>query len=577
MSQQNHIQNAIESAYSLYEHKNYHECIDLCIQILSIDYARAEVWNLAGLVLLELQNPIHAISYLTQAHDLCPHEISYALNLAESHRRALNPAKCVEILTQFLAANAKANDNPTLHFNLAKAYSDLEDSIQSVWHYGIAIKLDPNDLGAMFNLANAKVNLKQFGEAIELYINALQRGYLDAGVNLANTYTQIGFFSEALSVYEALYTHYCDDADFLFNYANALNYARANAQHTQALYQRAIALDPHKVQYCINYAHFLLKSLHFQAGFQIYEERKKLPNMLPQGITKLWNYDKHWNAEDFVGKNVLIYHEQGLGDSIMFARFLPLVKAKAKSVQLIIQEPLIELFTYLGYTCVSSNGYLDIQQEKRTYDIAISLLSLPLALGITQADEIACDTSTQSLFALNKTLEQNIQDKRKSQSLKVGICFSTDSKFPEAQSKNIPLALLLNALQDCQVYSLNKATQGRLGEYKLREAPQNMTESGIQGIIEPRLDHFMDTAQVIAELDIVVSIDSAVAHLSASMGKPTIVLLHKRYDWRWGNGVSTPWYEHVRAITQSKMDEWSDVVQNLKICLQSHKNLKATW
>ena len=82
------------------------------------------------------------------------------------------------------------------------------------------------------------------------------------------------------------------------------------------------------------------------------------------------------------------------------------------------------------------------------------------------------------------------------------------------------------------------------------------------------MNDFADTYDIIKDMDMVISIDTAVAHLSASMGKHTLVLLHKSYDWRWGNGISTPWYEDVVCMTQSKMGEWSDVAHNIKAYLK---------
>lgn len=538
MSQQSfNITSAVHSAFRLYEGEQYHECVDICIQILGIDCTRADIWNLAGIVMLKLELYEKAVEYFAQAAHFAPNDLSHRINLAEAYRRGGNPRASIDELTLLLEQEKVMEENPTLHFNLAKAYSDIEDSQNSIRHYTIAIKLDPDDLGAMFNLANAQVSLKHFGEAIELYLNALSKGYLDAGVNLANTYVQIGLFSEALEVYRGIYQYYKDDSDFLFNYANALNYANASPQDTQTLYQQAIGLNPQRSEYCINYAHFLLKHLDLTNGFRIYEERKKLPNMLPQGITKLWE-----QSECLSDKNVLVYHEQGLGDSIMFSRFVPLLQKVTKNVIVLIQEPLLPLFQKFNIPCICGIT------EDLEYDVAISLLSLPYALGISHKQELEflplCDTPRIKAHRVKK----------------IGICFSTDSAFPESANKNIPLEVLMSALKDAQslgveIYSLNKAHCENLADF---------------GIIQKPMNDFLQTYEIIKEMDLVISIDTAVAHLSGSMGKHTLVLLNKRYDWRWGNGISTPWYENVLCMTQSKMGQWSDVAHNLKSYLGSY-------
>lgn len=538
MSQQNlNISSAVHLAFKLYEEEKYAECVEVCIQILGVDCTRADVWSLAGIVMMKLEIYERAVEYFTQASHCAPDDVSHRINLAEAYRRGKNPQASIAELTSLLAKQSSLMENPTLHFNLAKAYSDIEDSQNSIKHYSIAIKLDPDDLGAMFNLANAQVSLKHFGEAIELYWSALSRGYLDAGVNLANTYVQIGLFSEALEVYRAIYSYYKDDSDFLFNYANALNYANASPQETQTFYQQAIGLNPNKSEYCINYAHFLLKHLDLAHGFRIYEERKRLPNMLPQGIAKLWCKD----MSELRDKNVLVYYEQGLGDSLMFMRFLPLLQEIAKSTLVLIQEPLLPLFQKWHIPCVSS---ID---EVAEYDVAISLLSLPYALGVSHKQDLQslpfCDEQKQACGVK-----------------KIGICFSTDSAFAESANKNMPLAVLMSALEwvrelGIEIYSLNKAYCEDIHQFEIIQKPMN---------------DFLQTYEIIEEMDLVISIDTAVAHLSASMGKHTLVLLNKRYDWRWGNGISTPWYEHVLCLTQSKMGQWGDVANNLRSYLRSY-------
>lgn len=545
MSQQKFdVVSAVETAYQLYEHKHYHQCMDICISILSIDCTRADIWHLAGVVMFELEFYDRAVEYFTQAAQCQPTESYHRINLAESYRRSGNPARCITELENLLLEDSKMQNNSNLHFNLAKAYSDIEDSQSSIKHYTIAIKLDPNDLGAMFNLANAQVSLKHFGEAIELYLSALNRGYLDAGVNLANTYVQIGLFREAVQVYNVLYEHYKDDSDFLFNYANALNYANDDMQHALALYNQAIAFNPNRVEYCINYAHFLLKNLHFEEGFRIYEERKKLPKMLPENIINLWQYNGE--QSDFTNKFVLVYHEQGFGDSIMFARFLPLLAQRAKGVCIIAQKPLVPLFAKMQIPCVDSLNKVG------QYDVAISLVSLPLALGIKSVEDL------HAMPLKYEDIKESDDRETKDKSIKkIGICFSTDSHFSEAEAKSIPLHILMDVLQEyhhnIEIYSLNKAQCEHIDKYD---------------IIQRDMNDFADTYDIIKDMDMVISIDTAVAHLSASMGKHTLVLLHKSYDWRWGNGISTPWYEDVVCMTQSKMGEWSDVAHNIKAYLK---------
>lgn len=106
------IATAVEMAYKLYQQKQYHQCVDICIQILAIDYTRADIWNLAGIVMLELKIYKRAIEYFTQAAKCNQRDLDYQINLAEAYRRSGNPTQCVEKLEWLLNAGNVSNLNP---------------------------------------------------------------------------------------------------------------------------------------------------------------------------------------------------------------------------------------------------------------------------------------------------------------------------------------------------------------------------------------------------------------------------------------------------------------------------------
>ena len=127
-------------AHQLYQSQRYHECIDICIQILGIDYTQAQVWSLAGMVMLELKSFERAIAYFSQAMQYEPTQPNHTINCAEAYRRSGNPERCIAEIKMLLRQNTAAQNNSNLHFNLAKAYSDIGDSNHSIKHYTIAIK-----------------------------------------------------------------------------------------------------------------------------------------------------------------------------------------------------------------------------------------------------------------------------------------------------------------------------------------------------------------------------------------------------------------------------------------------------
>lgn len=624
-----------------FTNKRYNECVGLCIEILSINHFDIEIWNLAGLVMLELKDYPRAIEYLSEGlnlargnlaqlqkntpkdeeskkssvsqestetksqkdtkldedikaqniksmhantadyehkmdlmSDLKSHnlaiKVAYSLceglwlNLAEAHRRAQMPKKAVEILKLGLQEMPNFEKNATWHFNLAKAYVDNEDALSSIEHYKIALELDPNDLGAMFNLANAQVSLSRFPEAIELYQMAYERGFKQAGINLANTYIKIGLFPDALEIFKEIQNDFENDAVFYFNYANALNYANIEFERTKKYYLRAISLDSSNVDFVINYAHFLLKKNQFKEGFMVYEARKGKQDMLPD-LPNLYNGGTK-NTISFEKKIVLVYYEQGFGDCIMFGRFLCDIAKNAKEVIFFVKEPLKKLFSDVfdgdfGERIMVISNLSDIDLGR--IDISISLLSLPLALGIETKERLSANAHYLAYKSeVKKALARGSLEEQPKNGLKIGVCFSTDSEFLESELKNTepkPLFAMLREIFPTQeILCLNYAgVEAELCEkFYIQDCKEQMSD-------------FYATRQIIETLDVVISIDTALAHLSASIGKNTLVLLNKRYDWRYGNGVKTVWYPNVLGFPQSEMGKWEGVINNLKSYLLS--------
>lgn len=585
-----------------FANKNYSECVGLCVEILTLDHFDIDTWNLAGITMIELKEYARAIEYLAEGLHLARERLKSLqvqvlhkhdkfstqnmqdplhttlrqtlrlceglwLNLAEAYRRDNNPQEAITILHQALESIPVLNENPTLHFNLAKAYVDAGDPLSSVEHYVISLRLDPNDLGAMFNLANAQVTLARFPEAIELYEMAYKRGFLQAGVNLANTYIKLGFFTQANEIFRELYPVFENDSVFLFNYANALNYLNADFDETKHYYLRAIELDSQRVEYAINYAHFLLKNHHFAEGFSVYEMRKKFDNMLPINLPNLWNKGCE-DTQNLRDKRVLVHYEQGFGDCIMFGRFIPMLTQIAKEVIFCIQEPLKNLFSDALEHIPNLTIHTQIP-DTESFDVSISLLSLPLALGIHTKQQIK---EQQHYLVYQNIIKRalvrgDIQEIYgiKPNILKIGICFHTDSNFAEVELKNIDPKALLTMLREVfpkdsktQIYSVNyNGIERTLCE-----------EFGVHDCKEEMQD-FLQTRKILEKLDVIITIDTALAHLSASLGKSTLVLLHKRFDWRYDKGIDSVWYENILGFVQSDMGKWESVLHNLKSYLSS--------
>lgn len=551
----------IRAYFSMGHHK---ACIEAVLKANSCGLSRIEsieAWSLCALSYGGLGSYGEAIKCLKEALRLDSlegghHALSLSINLAEFYRRSNKTLQAIALLRGLLPCK-----DANLHFNLARCYADLEDYEQSIEHYTQSLKLNPGDLEAIFNLANQQAALGRLGMALKYYALAYEGGKGDAGLNLAQIQVKLDELDPALRLYEELEPSYARDANFYFNYGNALRFA---SQHKRALeaYTRALCLNE-DLRYAVNLSHLLLSIGEIRRGFEFYEYRR---GMLGASSFNTQSPDRHFldfGLRDrrailsFIkDKKVLLYHEQGFGDSLMFARFIPLLKCKSKI--LAMPGPLHRLFAGFGLPLVDRYDAAD-------YEVALPLPSLGFLLATSW-------NLKQSLGNLNSLLTKHLAKAPKFQclatkdskaGLRVGINFSSNPNFQYAREKSIYPRRLLEALPQEGVTYINLQYEGMdtwlAAQYGVYDASGDIGD-------------FYDSALLLKELDVVISIDSALAHLSASLGVETLVLLHKRHDWRWGaigDTKASPWYGDAKLFIQKALGNWDWPLENLGAYLRA--------
>lgn len=624
---------SIEVAQNFFYNAQWILCVESCLKIIAHDSTNIEAWSLCALSYANLGKLNDAIECLQEALKIDKntgenHKFNLSLNLAEFYRRNNMTLQAIALLKNFLP-----KDDENLHFNLAKCYADLQDYEQSIHHYTIAIQINPKDLHAIFNLANQQAAIGSFKLALKYYSLAYEGGMGDAGINLAQIYVSLDKLDEALLLYQELESHYSQDANFYFNYANALRY-NLDFENAKQMYLKAISLYA-DARYAINMSYLLLSLNDLENGFMFYEYRKPLiPKSLPKHFLDFSLQDKQAILAFIKDKKVAIYHEQGFGDSIMFARFLPLLECREKV--LYVPKELITLFSCFNIPCSS--------EVIEDYDIAIPLPSLGFLVGHESCmletlsyfrDSLLHNLAQDSLkmqearnhiyscmysssakshtitpfieinhtkaLSIHKVLESyNIQEqttdfthtfipqyhtntnnknlslshnqayqleiatKKHNNIVKVGINFASNPNFQNAREKSIYARKLLESLPQngFQYFSLQyEGIDSDLAqEFDIIDLKKNIQD-------------FSDTARLLLQMNFVISIDSALAHLSTTLGVPTAILLYKRHDWRWGklgnDDLTTIWYDCVHLFKQNKLHEWNNVLHNLSQFLQN--------
>jgi tetratricopeptide (TPR) repeat protein len=250
---------------------------------------------------------------------------------------------------------------------------------------------------------------------------------------------------------------------------------------------------------------------------------------------------RRWRGQDLAGKTLLVHAEQGLGDTIQFVRYAPMLACRGARVILAVQPALVRLLrqTPAVDSIVAAGAALP------EYDLYCPLLSLPGLLGTT------LDTIPAVLpYALSPPTPA------RSGPLRVGLVWAGNPGFADDRKRSVDAALLgsLVAVQGARFYSLQFGHPGPL--------PDGITDL-LAGVSD-----FADTAERIAELDLVIAVDTAVAHLAATMGKPVWLLSRFRGCWRWLQGRDdSPWYPSMRIFRQERPNDWPGVIDRVRKAL----------
>lgn len=527
--------NYLALATQAYNNQDYQTCITYCVQILSKNQKDFQTWKLCAFALWEIDEKFKAIEYLEYSLCIFEDDISAWVSLAEMYRKVLEPQKSIEILSNFIPSTSA-----DLYFNLARAYTDLGGISEAIKCYQEVLKISPTDVEAMHNLGNQYLQIKDIHQAKEMFEKASKLGHQNSKINLAFIYCKNFEENKAIQIYKSLNDSQSQNAYFYFNYANALRYS-LDFEESKKMYQKAISLTPDPI-FFINYAYLLLSLGEYTEGFKHYQKRLMLENILPLGVDKnrtLRSYQK-----DIEEKNILIYHEQGLGDTLMFSRFIDKAISVAKNVQILVQRELVSIF---------SDRYVGLVRGKTSqitsYDVALPFPSLPYVLGIEKDPPSISGTSPLQLKKVKK----------------IGVFFTSYSGSDDSIDRSIPPEKLLECLRGFEVYSLQPESNAK-NIYKQYDVID----------LGSRIIDFNSTLQHLKELDLLITIDSAIAHLAGNYGIATIVLLPKRYDWRWGKlgqdnladgkfcGIQSPWYDRVVGIAQEKSGDWDSVLKIIK-------------
>lgn len=445
-----------------------------------------------------------------------------------AHYNAKRYAEAEIIFRRLIAALEKGVVKPSADFNLAHALNALGVMMrvqhrypEAIALYERALQIDDKNPGVFSNLGNALRDAHELDGAIEAHRRALALSPRDAKINhnLGVALVQAGRFTEGIEHYD-----------------------------------RALSVDPQFADAAWDRARATLYLGDFKRGWSAYEARWDLEEQ--KGRKKP---GVQWRGEDFSGKRLFIYGEQGFGDSIQCMRYLPLVKARGGTVIFECQPGLMPLAQGLGADeLVPRTPGTPLPQ----YDLILPLLSLP---GIFTPDLASIPAQVPYLRTPPDRIGKfDALFAQAGGKLKVGIVWSGSITFKGNRDRAVRLATFLRhfTLPNVQLYSLQKGPP----EVELRLAPRDAPVIDLA----PQLGDFADTAAAIDGLDLVLMTDSAVAHLAGAMNRPVWVLIGFSAHWLWlANREDSPWYPSMRFFRQSRPGEWGSVMDTARAELEA--------
>ena len=315
-------------------------------------------------------------------------------------------------------------------------------------------------------------------------------------------------------------------------------------------FDRAIAVDPGYAEAHLNKAIIMLRLGDLQRGWIEYEWRWKCPsqNLVHRPFDKpLW-----LGAEPIAGKVMLIHNDQGLGDALQFCRYVPLLKARGAEIILEIDGPLSALLSRLpGISrCLAKGAPLP------PFDFHCPLTSLPLAFSTT------LDTIPAEVPYLPRASEEAGPQLGPSKRPRIGLVWSGNPHHLNDHNRSLPFKDLLPLLDGVEAQFVSLQKNARPEDEELLRQRSDVLDFG------PALRDFADTAALVEQLDLVISVDTSVAHLAGGLGRPLWVLLPYIPDWRWLlERDDSPWYPTARLFRQTAARDWAEVVERVRAAL----------
>lgn len=521
-------------------------------QALRIKPDYAEAYNNLGVILNEIKRFPEARAAYRKALRLKPdypeahNNLGVVLNTMQAFEEAEVAFRQAIILRPDYADPFK---------NLGILLSGRKRYEEALTTYQQMLRLQPDHVQVINNMGVILNTMHRHEEAEAAFRQALclDPGFAETYNNLGNVLSPLNRPEEAEAAYRYAMVLKPDYVQALNNMGIFLGNMKRYTE-AEALYREAVAMVPDYDDAQFNLGLLLLSLGQFEEGWSLHEMRHAL-NLKERNVNTTVAPCPRWNGEEIRGKSLLILPEQGFGDQIQFCRYANVLKEMgAKHITLVCEPALVTLFQSVrGVDCVVGKQGPIVSNS----DFWIHYLSLPYHLGTT-LESIPNHIPYLHVLPKGKTHWDQVLPKDK---FLVGLVWKGESTHKNDAKRSLPGLQVYAPLWSIPGVVFISLQKGR-GEVEANQPPLGQPIVPMGQFIQD----FADTAAIISHLDLVISIDSAVAHLAGALGKPCWLLLPAwNTDWRWlQDRNDSPWYPGVmRLFRQTKPDDWSEIVAQL--------------
>lgn len=558
------------------------EAIEIYNQVINNREDAFEAYNNLGIALHDLGQTREAIHNLNLAIQCHPQYAEAFFNLGRIVRETGDIQTAIQY---FQKAVAIKPDYEKALFELGTALQETEEIIPAEAIFRQIIQFNPDHAEAHFALGNNLVKTKNIEQAIQEFefASRIRSDFYQAYYNLAFLKKKQGKIREAITHIEKVLRFRNDSYEahnelgILFQADGRPEQAIEKYKHSIILkadypvarynmgcalqdlnqreeaktsYQEAIAIDPFYAEAHVNLALLLLLEGDFKNGWREYEWRYQRQDW--KGVYPEYPWIPFWDGSCFSGKRLLVRSEQGIGDTLQFIRYLPMVKKRGGTVVFEVKEPLLPLLE--GFTGIDEMIRFQQGEIPEKFDMQIFLLSLPMIFKTT-VDTIPC--RIPYLYAEPDRTEY-WKRKTAGNFFKVGLVWAGNPDNPDDSFRSVNLKYFepLFAVPEIQFYGLQTGNAAQQADH---------LPSGIRFLrLGKELRDFLDTAGAIESLDLLISVDTAVVHLAGAMGKPVWMIRPAKPYWVWlDKRIDSPWYPTMRIFRQRFLGVWDDVFSML--------------